>query len=250
MAQLMDLSIIIPCYNEEESLPILFNKLNQVLPELARKYELELIFIDDGSADKTNQLLKEYAKSRPYVKIYKHEVNSGLARAHRTGFDKAKGNMVAVLDSDCTFDPIKLPQLISYLNEDTDIVTVSPYHPQGGYKNLTWMRLFLSRTLSRIYGFIIKADIYTYSNMCRVYRKKVVKDIKIETDRFISTSEILMKAILKGYKVKEFPDILEARKAGASKLKVIKTIFGHLSFILKLIIKKKKWSIEVEPRYK
>lgn len=238
----MDLSIIIPCYNEEESLPILFDKLNQVLPEIEKKFSCELIFIDDGSTDKTNKLLKEYSKSRPHVKIYKHEVNSGLAQVHRTGFNKAKGDIIAVLDSDCTFDPVKLPQLISFLNEDTDIVTVSPYHPQGGYKNLTWMRLFLSKTLSRIYGYIIKANIYTYSNMCRAYRKKVVKDIKIETDKFISTSEILMKAILKGYKVKEFPDILEARKAGASKMKVIKTILGHLSFMIKLSINKKRWS--------
>lgn len=237
----MKVSLVIPCFNEEEVLPDLFSALNKLTPLLAKDYETEVILVDDGSRDKTSKLLRDYAHKRTDVKVLKHKANRGLGAALKTGFANASGDAIVTLDSDLTYDPLEIPRLLALMNGNADIVAGSPYHPVGKCKNVSPPRLLLSKVLSRIYRIVLRApDIYTFSGMFRAYRSKVIRDVSLESNDFLVTTEILVKAIKRGFKIKEFPTTLHGRVAGSSKLKVPHMIARHLTFIFDLIFRKER----------
>ena len=222
------LSIIIPCFNEEDGIPQLAEQLPPVIEQLTHDYTVELIFVDDGSTDRTSELIK---KNFPSALILKHEKNQNLGAALRTGFAHANGNLVAALDSDCTYHPSVLPKMLPLIDSNTHIVTVSPYHPQGSVENVPAYRLFLSKSVSAIYRILLRSDLHTFTAMVRVYKKEVVKNIEIKSNTFMGVTEILAKALLRGYKAKEIPVTLTARKFGVSKLKTARAIRDHLKLI-------------------
>ncbi|MBT3720061.1 glycosyltransferase family 2 protein [Candidatus Woesearchaeota archaeon] len=234
------LSLIVPCYNEEAGLQNLYNRLFPVLQNLLLEYELELLFIDDGSNDKTNELLHLIFADLPYVKIIKHDKNKNLGGAMRTGYAISTGDFIFTLDSDCTYSPEDIPKMLKLLTEDVDIVTASPYHPEGGVDNVPEYRLLLSKTISLIYRLLTKSNIYTFTALFRVQRKKVVENVKFESNNFLATAESLIYALKKGYSVKEFPTVLHVRQYGESKIKLLSVIKSHIKFILKLLKMKLK----------
>lgn len=229
------LSIIIPCYNEEECLPHLFDRLNIVISKLKKNYSVDVIFVDDGSTDKTNELLHKYYGKKSNVRIIKHNKNKNLGAALKTGFGYAAGDFIATLDSDCTYNPKLILEMIKLMDKETDIITVSPYHPKGRVNNVPRYRLFLSKTISWIYKILLNQKIYTYTAMMRIYRKNVIKKVRFKADNFLGVTEIMIKAILYGYKVKELPAELNVRKYGVSKMKTLSVIINHLGMIGKIL---------------
>ena len=216
----MKLSILIPCYNEEEGLPYLYKQLKKVEPELLKEYELEYVFVDDGSTDNTFELLKEFFGKDPRTKIVKHDKNMNLGAALKTGFQHTTGDLILTMDSDCTYPPSQIKEILSLLDDETDIVTASPYHPNGHVQNVPGYRLFLSKTISKIYSVILRKNIYTYTALFRVFRKKILNEINIKSDNFLGVSELLIFSILRGYKIKEFPTTLHSRQHGVSKIRL------------------------------
>ena len=116
------LSIIIPCFNESEGIQQLDNKLTPVLNELENKFEIDLIFIDDGSTDDTFELLNKHFGSRGDTKIIKHKKNMNLGPSIRTGLKIAKGDLIMMSDSDCTYEPSEMIKMLELLTNDVDIV--------------------------------------------------------------------------------------------------------------------------------
>lgn len=232
----LSLSIVIPCYNEEEGILNLVQKLAPAVAQLQTKYEVELIFVDDGSIDHTNELLHQYYGNDPKAKIIKHDKNKNLGAALRTGFLHASGDFVAALDSDCTYDPLLLSRLLEMMDEHTDIVTVSPYHPDGKIRDVPGYRILLSKGASFLYRLMIDWQLHTYTAMVRVYRKEVIKNIQFKADNFLGVTELLARSMLQGYKVKEYPAELCVRKFGTSKMKAVpfKVIGSHLSLLSKV----------------
>ncbi len=230
------LSLVIPCYNEELGIPNLVSKLNPVLEELQNDYHIELIFVDDGSTDHTNELLHQHYGNWKNASILKHERNKNLGAALKTGFAHAHGDLIAAWDSDCTYPPSLLPQMLELLDGNTSIVTVSPYHPQGKVENVPAYRIFLSKSISLIYRFLLNSGIYTHSAMVRVYRKEVIDNVKFKSDDFLSVAELLVKARLQGYRIRELPATLQVRQYGVSKMKLLHTIHSHLKMVGKIVL--------------
>lgn len=239
----MDLSIIVPCYNEEQGIPNLVAQLNPVIEQLKENYNVELIFVDDGSTDQTNQLLHEHFDSKNKTKIIKHEKNKNLGAAMRTGFAHATGDYIATIDSDCTYSPQLLIPMLQMLDKNTDIVTASPYHPEGKVENVPGYRLFLSKSISSIYRLITKKKIHTFTALFRVQKREVIKNIPFQSDNFLATAEMLIYSLMKGYNVKEFPTTLTVRKFGSSKMKLLQVIRSHQKFVFKLLKSKIKREI-------
>ncbi len=227
------LSIVIPCYNEEEGIPHLVTQLNPAVQKLQQHYQVELVFVDDGSIDKTNELLQQQYGNNPQARIITHEKNRNLGAALRTGFAHCTGDYIAALDSDCTYGPELLLPMMEMMDEKTDIATVSPYHPQGKIRNVPAYRIFLSKGASFLYRVLLDWNLYTYTAMVRVYKKDVIKNISFERDNFLGVTELLVKAMLKGHTVKELPAELQVRKFGQSKMKMLplKVIKDHLSLM-------------------
>jgi len=232
----MKLSIVVPCYNEEEGIPNLKKKIDPVLLELSKKFELELLFIDDGSKDNTSSLLQDYFKDNDYVKIIRHTHNANLGAAMRTGFFYATGDVIATMDSDCTYNPKGIIEMLDLLDENTSIVTASPYHPKGDVLNVPLYRIFLSKSITKIYRIVTGINIYTFTALFRVYKKEVVKNINFKSNDFLATAEILIKSSFAGYKIKEFPMVLNAREYGSSKIRLLRVIKSHLQFVKKMLV--------------
>ncbi|MBS3146805.1 glycosyltransferase family 2 protein [Candidatus Woesearchaeota archaeon] len=212
------LSLIIPCYNEEDGIKNLHERLMPVISDLSKRYSVELLFIDDGSTDKTNEMLQKYFGQAKSTKIIKHNKNLNLGAAFRTGFAKASGDIIVTLDSDCTYRPEEIPNLLEQINSNNfDIITGSPYHPKGGVENVPAYRIFLSKSVSILYKIATGKNIYTFTSMFRAYKKEVIKNIEFRSNDFLSPAEILLVAINKGYKIGEYPTVLHVRKFGKSK---------------------------------
>jgi dolichol-phosphate mannosyltransferase len=116
-----------------------------------------------------------------------------------------------------------------------DLVTASPYHPEGEVRNVPSWRLSLSKTASFLYRQVLRQRLYTYTSCFRVYRRSIVAEIKPREGGFLGVAEMLGRLDLGGSKIVEYPATLEVRLFGRSKMKVSRTIAGHLGLLLRLL---------------
>ena len=230
----MDLSIVIPCYNEFDNIPKLESELFPVVNQLAKTRLVEVVFVDDGSRDGTYSGLQRAfgasAAANPSIKIEKHPQNRGLGAAIRTGLAAARGDVVVTTDSDATYRFEEILPMLERLSPDVDLVTASPYHPNGGIMNVPGYRLWLSQGSSLIYRLLVNWNIHTYTALFRAYRRKIVETVPFQSDGFLAGTEILVNSLLMGYRVAEYPTILHSRVIGTSKAKILQTITAHLRF--------------------
>ncbi|MCU1289675.1 MAG: arnC 7 [Acidobacteria bacterium] len=228
-------SVVIPCYNEEPTLPYLANTLRSVEENLSQSgFQPEFIFIDDCSKDNTLAKLKELFGQKENVRIVPHETNKGVAAGIMTGLLESKTEIVCSMDCDCTYDPHELVRMLPLLTESVDLVTASPYHALGSVRNVPGWRLFLSKGASFLYRRALHSKLDTYTSCFRVYRRSSVINLPIEEKGFLGVAEMLGRLDLQGGKIVEFPAVLEVRLFGFSKMKTARTIFGHLKLLSKL----------------
>ncbi len=227
----LPVSVIIPCFNEQVVLPYLARTLNHVDAVLRKDYALHYIFVDDGSHDATWETLQERFALQPNCTVLRHDQNRGVAAAILTGARYAGTDIVASIDSDCTYDPSVLATLIPLLEDDVDMVTASPYHPEGGVRNVPPWRLGLSRLASWLYGLVLQQDLYTYTSCFRVYRRRAIAHLDLQYQGFLGITEMLGTMALQGRRIVEGPAILDVRLLGTSKMKVLKTMMAHLGLL-------------------
>jgi len=176
-----DISVVIPVFNEEENIKLLYPRLKRVLDSLKKDYEI--IFIDDGSTDKTLTLLRRICQKNSRIKVVVFRRNFGQTAAISAGFDYAKGGIIITLDADLQNDPKDIPQLISKIEEGFDVVS--------GWR-VKRKDPFLSRKLpSYISNWLISlftgVRLHDYGCTLKAYRREIAKDIKLygEMHRFI-----------------------------------------------------------------
>jgi polysaccharide deacetylase family protein (PEP-CTERM system associated) len=229
-------SIIIPCYNEQESLPYLSNTLRAVKANMVSSgYQPNVIFVDDRSKDETFAVLNDLFGQDKDVRILRHDKNRGVAAGIMTGIHAAETEIICSMDCDCTYDPHELVNMLPLLKKDVDLVTASPYHKDGGVRNVPGWRLFLSRGASFLYRRVLRSKLDTYTSCFRVYRRSAFADIELNESGFLGVAEMLGRLDLSGGKIVEFPAVLEVRLFGISKMKTAKTIVGHLKLLSQLI---------------
>jgi polysaccharide deacetylase family protein (PEP-CTERM system associated) len=229
------ISIVIPCYNEESALPYLSNTLRSVEEELNETgYDPAFIFVDDCSRDRTLEKLNELFGGKENVTIARHKKNQGVAAGIMTGLQTAQTEIVCSMDCDCTYDPHELAKMIPLLTDGVDLVTASPYHQDGGVRNVPEWRLFLSKGASWLYRRTLRSKLDTYTSCFRVYRRSSVVALPLEEKGFLGVAEMLGRLDLSGGQIVEYPTLLEVRLFGFSKMKTARTIFGHLKLLSRL----------------
>jgi polysaccharide deacetylase family protein (PEP-CTERM system associated) len=230
------ISVVVPCYNEEATLGYTANTLRAFAESVKDDFEVSYIFVDDGSQDGTWGRLNKLFAGRLDCVLVRHPLNRGVAAATLTGICNSRTEVVCAIDCDATYDPRQLRQMVPMLTPDVDLVTASPYHPQGRVLNhLPAWRLVLSKGLSIIYRFFHKHKLYTYTSCFRVYRRSAVIDTRLRNQQFVGITEILSRLDKKGGRIIEYPAIMEVRLLGNSKMKILKTIWGHLVLMSQLI---------------
>ena len=223
-------SLVVPMFNEEMNVRYLHRTLMNCRNRFNGTYTLHLVLVDDCSTDGTWNMLHEVFGSTPDCKLVRHETNKGVAAAIVTGLAAADTEIVCSIDCDCSYDPFVFEEMIPRI-EGADMVTASPYHPSGHVLNVPQWRLFLSKTLSRMYSRVLEERFYTYTSCCRVYRRSKMLDLPIENGGFLGVAEMLIRLKLAGGKIVEHPATLESRLLGHSKMKVAKTIKAHLGLL-------------------
>jgi polysaccharide deacetylase family protein (PEP-CTERM system associated) len=235
LKEIASVTVVIPFFNEEATLQYFSNTLEKVEIELGSIYDLRFVFVDDGSSDRTWEILNDHFAMRPDCRILRNLTNLGVAAAILKGIQRAETEIVCSMDSDCTYDPSQLKELVPGLVPGVDLVTGSPYHPQGRVVNVPRWRLTLSKSASFLYRQVLRQKLHTYTACFRVYRRSALTSIVLEEPGFLGMPEMIGKMDLAGYQVREIPATLEARLLGRSKMKLLPGIFGHLALMVRLL---------------
>jgi glycosyltransferase involved in cell wall biosynthesis len=220
------ISVVIPLYNEEESLQELSQKLEEVLGGLGCEYEV--VFIDDGSTDKSFEKIKEINRRNSKFHCIKFRKNYGKSAALAKGFRSAKGNIIITMDADLQDDPSEIPELIKVLNSGYDLVS--------GWKKVRYDP-FIKKYTSRFFNFVTSKlsgiKLHDFNCGLKAYKKDVIKSLKIygEMHRYIPAL-----AHLSGFKVTEKPVKHHARKYGKTKFGANRFINGFLDLITVVFI--------------
>ena len=226
----MDLSVVIPMYNEAENVETTLKRVDEVLVSFPGS--CEIIPVNDGSVDGTLDVLTRVAETNGRVKVASYPQNRGRGRALRTGFKASTGEIVASIDADLSFTPSDILKLVNVLKSepDVDFVLGSPFAPGGAVRNVPFHRYWISKLGNKILRYTMPNRIYYSTGVFRAYRRRVLDALELESDDKEIHLEILSKAVALGYRVKEIPVVLAARTKGKSKFKFKKTAISHLVF--------------------
>ena len=202
----IDISVVVPVYNEEENLPVLIPQIAEVLKPLAKTFEM--IFVDDGSKDQSRPLLKKMILEYPQIRILGFKKNCGETAAGAAGIKEARGEIVITIDADLQNDPKDIPRMLDYLKE-YDMVT--------GWRQKredSWVKRITSRVANRIRNSLSGEEIKDSGCTFRAYKRECLQEIKLYKGmhRFIPT---LVK--MEGYRVIEIPIAHHPRQYGVSK---------------------------------
>jgi len=202
----VDISVVVPVFNEEENLPILVPRIVEVLNPLGKTYEM--IFVDDGSADRSRHLLKEMVSQYPQIRILGFKKNCGETAAGAAGLKEARGEIVITIDADLQNDPKDIPTMLKYL-KDYDMVT--------GWRQKredSWVKRITSKIANRIRNQLSGETIQDSGCTFRAYKRECLENIKLfkGMHRFMPT---LVK--MEGFRVIEIPIAHHPREFGASK---------------------------------
>lgn len=226
----VDVSVIVPMYNEANNVADVVFALNATLAESG--YSWEVILVNDGSIDETLAVANTIAADDERVRVESYTPNRGRGKALRTGFATARGDIVVTIDADLSYEPRFILGLIEALeqNPHIDIAIGSPYMPGGKTENVPLFRLWISRLGNSILSAAMPGKIYTITGIFRAYRQYVVEGLDLEADGKEIHLEILSKSLALGYKVIEVPAVLRGRKKGKSKFRFRATTVTHLAF--------------------
>ena len=208
MPSQLDLSIVIPLFNEQESIPLLYEKLTQALVPLKLGYEI--IFVNDGSTDATYDALGRVAALDNKVKVINFRRNFGQTAAMAAGFDHARGRVIIPMDGDLQNDPGDIPLLLAKLDEGYDIV--SGWRKDRQDKEV--LRKVASRLANRLIVMLTGVKLHDSGCSIKAYRAEILKGIRLygEMHRFIPALGNLM-----GARICEVPVAHHARQFGKSK---------------------------------
>ena len=228
-------TLVIPCYNEESSLPYLHRTMQHLRHTLSAKWDLKVLFVDDCSHDNTYEVLQNLFGEDPDIQIVRHETNKGVSAAILTGIHAARTDVVASMDCDCSYDPLELQNMLPLMTKNVAMVTASPYHRDGKVSNVPRWRVVLSHTLSMMYRRLLKQKLSTWTSCFRIYRKLQIIDLPLHENGFLGTAEMAAQLSLHGRTIVEHPATLEVRLFGFSKMKTVRTIFSHLRLLSKVL---------------
>jgi dolichol-phosphate mannosyltransferase len=231
--RLCDVTVVVPCFNEADSIEQLRAGLARLQTALDGCCQLELLLVDDGSTDGTYDLLHHHFDASSHVSIVRHDTNRGIAAAIATGIAEARTDIVASLDADCTYDPVQLAEMLPLLTAEVDMVVASPYHPRGAVEGCPAWRIALSRIASRLYRLVLYSKLHTYTSCVRVYRRSAVVNLPLRDGGFVGVAELTWQLDRRGGTIIEHPAVLTVRKTGHSKMRIARTAWAHLKLILR-----------------
>ena len=214
MSTPLDLSVVVPLYNEEESLPHLLEQLLQALRPSDERFEL--VLVNDGSSDRTAEVLEQLSHEIPELVAVLLRKNYGQTAAMAAGFDVAQGAVIVSLDGDLQNDPADIPMLLAKLREGYDLVSGWRHQRQDA----ALQRKLPSRIANRLIGRVTGVKLHDYGCSLKAYRREVLADMRLygELHRFLPAL-----AFIEGARITEVKVNHRARQYGSSKYGIDRT---------------------------
>jgi glycosyltransferase involved in cell wall biosynthesis len=216
MSAALDLSIVVPVYNEEENLPLLLPELRAVLDSTGLRYEV--IFVDDGSRDRSAEIVRAFREQDPRVRLIRLKANAGETAATDAGFKAVRGRWVVVMDADLQNDPHDIPAMLKHLDQ-WDAVTGWRVNRAAGD---SWVRRISSWIANRVRNWLSDERIQDSGCTFRAFRRECLRDLTLYKGfhRFIPT---LLR--MRGFRVVEVPVNHRPRRFGQSKYGIANRAF-------------------------
>jgi len=215
------LSIVVPVFNEEESLRQLHAELDEV--GRAHDYELEIVFVDDGSSDGSWSVIEELAAADTRVRALRFRRNFGKAAALSAGFSECRGELVMTLDADLQDDPKEIPRFLDTLGNELDVVS--------GWKKIRhdpWHKVLPSRVFNWMVSKLTGVELHDHNCGMKCYRREVFDEVRLygELHRFVPVL-----AAARGYRVGELVIEHRSRPFGRSKYGLSRFLKGFLDLL-------------------
>jgi len=232
-APALDLSLVIPTFNEAENLPLLWPEVREVLDATGLRYEV--VFVDDGSQDRSAEIIRELRDRDPRIRLVRLKTNAGETAATDAGFKAARGRYVVTMDADLQHDPRDIPGLLTYL-ERWDAVTGWRVKRED-----SWIKRIASRIANRVRNAVGRDDIRDSGCTFRAFRRECLRELVLYRGfhRFIPT---LLR--MQGYRVIEVPVNHRPRRFGRSKYGVWSRAWSALKDLLVV-----RWMQDRQLRY-
>ncbi len=187
----MKLSLVIPCYNEENTLRVC---VDRVLALQSNELELEVVIVDDGSQDSSVKVSEELVQRYPEVRLFQHPSNQGKGAALRTGISHTTGDFVAVQDADLEYDPADLLRLLQPLRDGkADVVFGSRFMAMEAHRVLYFWHSLGNRLLTLLSNMLTDLNLTDMETCYKVFRGDIIRNIPIEENRFGFEPEITAK---------------------------------------------------------
>lgn len=202
---LIEFSIVVPFYNEQENIPPLYMKLTEVMDGIGEPYEL--VFVDDGSKDDTFKVLSDIYEHDRRVNVVRLRRNFGQTAALKAGFDFARGEVIISMDGDLQDDPDEIPRFLEKIEEGYDLVSGWRHQRKGHWL----MRQIPSRTANWMMARVSGIELHDFGTTYKAYRREIIQEIQLygELHRFIPAL-----ASSSGAKIAEVPIVTMERKSG------------------------------------
>ncbi|MFH1843868.1 MAG: glycosyltransferase family 2 protein [bacterium] len=228
-----DISIVIPAFNEQESIPELLARIHEVLTEMGRTYEV--LVIDDGSSDGTFDKVVELAAGRPEIHGISFSRNYGKAAALAAGFTAAGGRLVITMDADLQDDPVEIPRLVAKIeDEGYDLVSGWKQNRQDSFiKNQT------SKLFNGVTSLMSGLRLHDFNCGLKAYRSEVIKTLRLYGEMHRYTPAL---AHLEGFRVGELKVRHHARRFGVTKYGPARFLNGFLDLLTVLFLNSRSTS--------
>jgi glycosyltransferase involved in cell wall biosynthesis len=235
MRKKVDISIIIPAYNEDKIIENNLREVDEYMAKNLKDYTWEIVVVNDGSKDETAERIDSYAKTNDRVVPVHHPVNLKLGQALRTGFNHSNGDYVVVLDVDLSYTPDHIERMLkTIISTKAQVVVASPYMEGGKVSNVPLMRKFFSKWANRFLGFFTPhINLHTITGMVRSYQGKFIRSMNLKAMDIDINSEIIYKTMLLRGRIIEIPAHLDwglqkcYSKGRVSSFKIFKGIISY-----------------------
>ena len=237
MGREVDLSVVIPLYDEEDSLRLLWPEIRQVLEPTRLRYEV--IFVDDGSRDRSAEVVRAFREQDQRVRLLRLKVNAGETAATDAGLKAALGRHVVVMDADLQNDPRDIPAMLGHLDR-WDAVTGYRVDRAAGD---SWIRRISSRIANRVRNRLSEESVQDSGCTFRAFRRECLRALALYrgAHRFIPT---LLR--MQGYRVVEVPVNHRPRRAGRSKYGIMdRALVGGIDLLAVRWMKSRRLRYEV-----
>ena len=204
------LTLLVPVYNEALKLMSSLTELYAYLQALSDRYRFEVLLVNDGSTDETADIAAAFAKTRPEIRIHTQPSNMGIGQALRDGFSESRGDVIVVFDSDLSYSPDHMGQMLDAMEAHAaQIVVASPYMEGGRTTDVPWNRIVMSRQVNRLLSAASQNKVHTVTGMVRAYDGPFIRSLSLKSMGPEINTEILYKAQVMRARVTEVPAHLD-----------------------------------------